>query len=158
MYIYKFIGILFYKWFFYIFKFTSFVNIMGTINQKKKLKKLKNFSWSPALRKNPQLRGRVIRILTHTPRKPNSALRKVGRVLLSNKKKIFTKIPGSGALPQKYSIVLVCGKGYKDTPGVKYSMIRGALECLPLFNRNSRRSKYGTENKFRIYVRRDLRK
>lgn len=130
---------------------------MSTINQKKKKFKKINFFWSPALKKNPQLRGRVIRVLTHTPRKPNSALRKVGRVVLSNKKKIFTKIPGSGTLPQKYSIVLVKGKGYKDTPGVKYSMIRGALECLPLFNRNSKRSKYGAENKLKIYIKRALR-
>ena len=131
---------------------------MATINQKKKNYKNINFSWSPALQKNPQRRGRVLKILTHTPRKPNSALRKVGRILLTNKKKIFAKIPGTGYLPQKYSIVLIRGKGYKDTPSVNYSMIRGALECLPLFNRNSRRSIFGSENKFKIYIKKSLRK
>ena len=100
----------------------------------------------------PQSRGRVSKIVILTPRKPNSALRKVGKVFLFNKKKIAVKIPGSGTLPTKYSIVLAKGNGYRDTPGVKYSLIRGSLECLPLFQKTRRRSIYGVKilNKIRV--------
>ena len=93
-----------------------------------------------------------------TPRKPNSALRKIGRILLSNKKKVFTKIPGSGVIPQKYSIVLVRGKGHKDTPSVKYSLVRGIYECLPLFNKKRKRSLYGTPNNQKIYIKKNITK
>lgn len=131
---------------------------MATINQKKKFIKLKNFTTSPNLKKNPQVRGRFLKMLITTPRKPNSALRKIGRVLLVNKKKIFTKIPGSGSIPQKFATVLVRGKGSKDTPSVKYCLVRGAYECLPLFNKNRRRSIYGTPNNAKLKVRRVLRR
>ena len=120
--------------------------------------KKKKFCWSPALKKNPQLRGRFIKMLITTPRKPNSALRKIGRIFLSNKKKIFSKIPGSGVIPQKYSIVLVRGKGHKDTPSVKYSLIRGVYECLPIFQKTRRRSLYGVPNNNKLYIRRVLRR
>ena len=123
----------------------------------KKYKK-KNFCWSPALKKNPQLKGRVMKVLIKTPRKPNSALRKVARVLLSNKKKIFAKIPGSGNIPPKYSSVLVRGKGYKDTPSVKYSLIRGKYDCLGIFSKKRKRSLYGAPNKNKIYIKKKLRR
>lgn len=129
---------------------------MTTINQYRFKKK--KFKWSPSLGSNPQLRGRILKILITTPRKPNSALRKVARVTLSNKKKIFAKILGSGSIPQKYSIVLVRGKGYKDTPSVKYSILRGVYDCLPLYNKNFRRSIYGSPNKNKIHIRKSLRR
>lgn len=120
---------------------------MSTLNQLlRKKKKKQNFHWSPALKGNPQVRGRFSRSYICTPRKPNSALRKVGKVVLINGKRITAKVPGSGAMPQKYAIVLVRGKGHKDTPGVGYSLVRGALECLPLFNKTRRRSVYGAPN------------
>ena len=71
---------------------------------------------------------------------------------------MFAKIPGSGAIPQKFATVLVRGKGYKDTPSVKYSLIRGAYECLPLFNKKRKRSLYGTPHNTKIYVKKSLRR
>jgi small subunit ribosomal protein S12 len=100
---------------------------------------------SPALQQAPQRRGRVQRVLTITPRKPNSAKRKAVKLLLSTKRFAIAKIAGSGYLPHKFAIVLIRGKGFKDTPNAKYTAIRGALECLPLFNRNSRRSIFGVK-------------
>lgn len=96
-------------------------------------------------------------MILNTPRKPNSALRKIGKIFLSNKKKVRAKIPGSGTIPQKYATVLVKGKGHKDTPGVKYSLIRGALECLPLFQKTRRRSIYGVAKEDKTYIKRSLR-
>jgi small subunit ribosomal protein S12 len=130
---------------------------MSTINQKNnKNERKKNFCWSPSLKANPQLRARFIKMIINTPRKPNSALRKVGKVILSNKIKVLTKIPGSGHIPQKYAVVLVEGKGHKDTPSIKYSLVRGSLECLPLFNRKSRRSVYGVPDNNKIHTKKAL--
>ena len=114
----------------------------------------------PALKKNPQVRGRFNKLLIITPRKPNSDLRKVGRVTLVNKKKVFTKIAGSGSQPQKYATVLVKGKGYKDTPSVKYSIVRGKYECLPLYGKEKKRSKFGIKNRYLIHTKKikDLKK
>ena len=131
---------------------------MSTINQKRQKLVLKNYCLSTALKSNPQVRGRFVKMVITTPRKPNSALRKVGRILLVNKKRVFAKIPGSGAIPQKFATVLVRGKGYKDTPSVKYSLIRGAYECLPLFNKKRKRSLYGTPHNTKIYVKKSLRR
>lgn len=131
---------------------------MSTINQKRYKFKNNNFCFSVALKSNPQVRGRFLRMIITTPRKPNSALRKVGRVVLVNKKKIFAKIPGSGSIPQKFATVLVRGKGYKDTPSVKYSLVRGAYECLPLFQKRRKRSIYGAPMIDKIYTRRILRR
>ena len=105
------------------------------------------FVWSKSLKKAPQLRGRIIRFYTTTPRKPNSAKRKVAKIILSNKKNIVAKLVGAGNAPQKFATVLVRGGGYKDTPAVNYSMIRGALECLPLFYKNRKRSIFGVTRK-----------
>jgi small subunit ribosomal protein S12 len=101
------------------------------------------FCWSTALKGCPQVRGKFLKQLIITPRKPNSAKRKVGKVVLSNKKRIVVKIPGKGSRPTKYATVLVRGKGHKDTPGVKYSVIRGARECPSLYKKTRRRSIYG---------------
>lgn len=99
--------------------------------------------WSPGLLRCPQVRGRVRRFYTTTPRKPNSAKRAVAKIRLSNGKGVIAKLPGEGHPPGKHSVVLVRGHGYKDTPGVGYTMIRGALECISLFNKRRRRSIYG---------------
>ncbi len=103
----------------------------------------KRFYWSVALKHCPQVRGRFLKYFITTPRKPNSAKRKVGRVQLTNGKRVTVKIPGKGYRPAKYATVLVRGKGHKDTPGVKYSLVRGVLECPPLLNKTRRRSIYG---------------
>ena len=113
--------------------------------------------WCPALKSCCQRKGRIVKLMIKTPRKPNSAIRKVARVQLTTNKKVFAKIPGSGTLPQKYNVVLVKGKGYRDTPSVRYSLIRGALECLPLFKKTKRRSIYGVPQPDRIRLRRCLR-
>ena len=111
--------------------------------ERKARKSQGGFCWSTALKGCPQVRGKFLKQLIITPRKPNSAKRKVGKVLLSNRKRITVKIPGKGWRPAKYATVLVRGKGHKDTPGVKYSLVRGALECPPLFKKVRRRSIYG---------------
>lgn len=103
-----------------------------------------NYVHSPALLGNPQQRGRYIRTVVVTPRKPNSARRKVGKVRLSNGKVVLIKMHGSGSLPHKFAIVLVRGKGHRDTPGARYSAIRGVLECMPLYSKQRRRSLYGS--------------
>lgn len=118
---------------------------MSTINQimrNKRLRKPKH-CWSPALIGKPQRKGRFVKMVIETPRKPNSALRKVGKIFFFGGKRVAAKIPGSGSIPQKFATVLVQGKGYKDTPGVKYKLVRGAYDCLPLFNKTKRRSIYG---------------
>ncbi len=122
---------------------------MPTFNQLRNhiRKTQKNFIKSPALTKCPQKRGRVRKVYTTTPRKPNSARRKVAKILLSNKKFVIAKLSGGGALPNKFAVVLVRGSGYKDTPNAKYTVIRGVFECLPLFHRNNRRSIYGVKKK-----------
>jgi len=131
---------------------------MGTLNQSAlNYKRKRHYPYSAALLKNPQVRGRFNRIVILTPRKPNSALRKVGKVSLYNGKRITAKIPGSGVLPTKFSIVLAKGRGHRDTPGVKYTLIRGSLECIPIFEKTRRRSIYGVPTSNRIRVPRYLR-
>ena len=111
---------------------------------KKHLKTSKpNYCLATALRHNPQIRGRVVRIVIRTPKKPNSALRKTGKVFLRTRKIVYAKVAGSGYLPSKFSVILVRGSGFKDTPAINYTIIRGAWECLPVLSKTRRRSIYG---------------
>ena len=100
---------------------------------------------SPALRRSPQRRGVCTRVYTTTPKKPNSALRKVARVRLTTGIEVTAYIPGIGHNLQEHSIVLVRGGRVKDLPGVRYKIIRGALDTQGVKNRKQRRSKYGAK-------------
>jgi small subunit ribosomal protein S12 len=116
---------------------------MPTINQlcRKGRTKLKKKTKSPALRSSPQKRGVCIRVYTSTPKKPNSALRKVARVRLTNGMEITTYIPGEGHNLQEHSVVLVRGGRVKDLPGVRYHVIRGTLDSMGVQDRKKSRSK-----------------
>ncbi|BAF69384.1 MULTISPECIES: 30S ribosomal protein S12 [unclassified Nitratiruptor] len=120
---------------------------MPTINQlvRKERKKVIKKSKSPALVKCPQRRGVCTRVYTTTPKKPNSALRKVAKVRLTSGYEVISYIPGEGHNLQEHSIVLVRGGRVKDLPGVKYHIIRGALDTAGVANRKKSRSKYGTK-------------
>ena len=100
---------------------------------------------SPALKSCPQKRGVCIRVYTTTPKKPNSALRKVARIRLTNAMEVTAYIPGVGHNLQEHSIVLVRGGRVKDLPGVRYKVIRGALDTAPVANREQARSRYGAK-------------
>lgn len=123
---------------------------MPTINQlsKKKIrqKKLKS-NKIPALNKNPQLKGVCLKVFTKTPKKPNSALRKITKVKLSTNKKVETYVPGEGHNLRQYSIVLIRGGRVPDLPGVKYKNIRGKYDFHGVKNRKQSRSKYGTKKR-----------
>ena len=120
---------------------------MPTVNQlcKKIRKQKRKLEKSPALKKSPQKKGVCLKVFTKTPKKPNSALRKVARLRLSTKKKITAYIPGEGHTLQEYSTVLMRGGRVKDLPGVKYHLVRGKYDFLGLKNRKQARSKYGTK-------------
>jgi small subunit ribosomal protein S12 len=120
---------------------------MPTINQLVRLgrEKVKIRTASPALAGCPQKRGVCIRVYTTTPKKPNSALRKVARVRLTNGNEITVYIPGEGHNLQEHSVVLVRGGRVKDLPGVRYHIIRGALDTAGVKERHRSRSKYGTK-------------
>ena len=120
---------------------------MTTINQlvRKGREKVIKKSTAPALRGNPQKRGVCTRVYTTTPKKPNSALRKVARVRLTNGIEVTAYIPGIGHNLQEHSVVLIRGGRVKDLPGVRYHIIRGALDSSGVQNRNQGRSKYGTK-------------
>ncbi len=120
---------------------------MPTINQLIRFgrEKLKPKTASPALTQSPQRRGVCIRVYTTTPKKPNSALRKVARVRLTNGYEITTYIPGVGHNLQEHSVVLVRGGRVKDLPGVRYHIIRGSLDSAGVQNRKKSRSKYGAK-------------
>ena len=120
---------------------------MPTINQliQKGRKSQKSKSQARALKKCPQRRGVCVRVFTRTPRKPNSALRKVARVRLTTGEEITAYIPGEGHNLQEHSIVLVRGGAVRDLPGVRYHVVRGALDTLGVPGRNKSRSKYGTK-------------
>jgi small subunit ribosomal protein S12 len=120
---------------------------MPTINQlvKKGRKDLEKKKVSPALQGNPQKRGVCVRVYTSTPKKPNSALRKVARVRLTNGIEVTAYIPGIGHNLQEHSIVLLRGGRTKDLPGVRYKVIRGALDTAGVANRKQGRSKYGAK-------------
>ncbi len=119
---------------------------MPTINQlvRKGRANIKTKNMSVALDQCPQRRGVCTRVFTTTPKKPNSALRKVARVRLSNKMEVNAYIPGEGHNLQEHSIVLVRGGRVKDVPGVRYHIIRGALDTQGVADRKQGRSKYGT--------------
>jgi len=120
---------------------------MPTINQLCKKKRLlkKNINKTPALEKCPQKKGVCVKIFIRTPKKPNSALRKLARLRLTNNKKINAYIPGEGHNLQEYSTVLIRGGRVPDLPGIKYHIIRGKLDFSGLKNRKTSRSKYGTK-------------
>ncbi|WP_299226646.1 30S ribosomal protein S12 [Sulfurihydrogenibium sp.] len=120
---------------------------MPTINQlvRKGREKVEKKSKAPALQGNPQKRGVCVRVYTTTPKKPNSALRKVARVRLSNGYEVTCYIPGIGHNLQEHSIVLVRGGRVKDLPGVRYKIIRGTLDAAGVKDRKQSRSKYGAK-------------
>ena len=121
---------------------------MPTYNQlckKNKRKKKKKLNRTPALEKCPQKKGICTKLVLRAPKKPNSALRKLVKLRLTNKKHIYAYIPGEGHSLQEYSTVLIRGGRVKDLPGVKYHLIRGKLDLLGLKNRKTSRSKYGTK-------------
>lgn len=120
---------------------------MPTIQQlvRKGRKVVTGTSKSPALDSCPQRRGVCVRVYTTTPKKPNSAMRKVARVRLTNAKEINSYIPGEGHNLQEHSIVLVRGGRVKDLPGVRYHIVRGTLDTAGVANRTQRRSKYGAK-------------
>ena len=120
---------------------------MPTINQlvKKSRRPPRKFSKSPVLDKCPQKRGVCLQVKTMTPKKPNSALRKIARVRLSNGKEVTVYIPGEGHTLQEHSIVLVRGGRVRDLPGVRYKIVRGALDTAGVSGRKRSRSKYGTK-------------
>ena len=102
-------------------------------------------SKAPDLEKAPQRRGVCLRVFTATPKKPNSALRKVARVRLTNGREVNAYIPGVGHALQEHSVVLVRGGRVKDLPGVRYHIVRGTLDTTGVEGRNRGRSKYGTK-------------
>ena len=120
---------------------------MLTIQQliRKGRKKIISKSKSPALEGCPQLKGVCTRVYTTKPRKPNSSMKKMARVRLSNKKEVSVYIPGEGHNLQEHSIVLVRGGGVKDLPGVSYRIVRGSLDASGVEGRSKSRSKYGTK-------------
>ena len=120
---------------------------MPTINQliRKGRKKKHRKSDAPALMQCPQRRGVCTRVYTSTPKKPNSALRKIARVRLTNGMEVTSYIPGEGHSLQEHSIVLIRGGRVKDLPGVRYHIIRGTLDATGVSGRRRGRSKYGTK-------------
>jgi small subunit ribosomal protein S12 len=120
---------------------------MPTINQliRRERQKQKRKTASPALEGSPQKRGVCIRVYTTTPKKPNSALRKVARVRLTNGYEVTSYIPGVGHNLQEHSVVLIRGGRVKDLPGVRYHIIRGTLDTQGVADRKNARSKYGTK-------------
>lgn len=120
---------------------------MPTIAQlvRRERKKVVEKTKSPALEKNPQKRGVCTRVYTTTPKKPNSALRKVARVRLTNGFEVTSYIPGVGHNLQEHSVVLIRGGRVKDLPGVRYHIVRGTLDAAGTKDRKQGRSKYGTK-------------
>lgn len=117
--------------------------IQQLVRKGREVKKAK--SKSPALDACPQKRGVCTKVYTTTPKKPNSALRKVAKVRLSNQQEVIAYIPGEGHNLQEHSIVLIRGGRVKDLPGVRYHIVRGALDTAGVANRRQRRSKYGAK-------------
>jgi small subunit ribosomal protein S12 len=120
---------------------------MPTINQLVRKSRVyqKRYSKSPVLDKCPQKRGVCLQVKTMTPKKPNSALRKITRVRLSNGKEVTVYIPGEGHSLQEHSIVLIRGGRIRDLPGVRYQVVRGALDTLGVEGRKQSRSRYGAK-------------
>ena len=120
---------------------------MATHNQlcKKGRKKKRKLNKTPALEKCPQKRGICSKLVLRTPKKPNSALRKIVKLRLSNNKMVYAYIPGEGHNLQEYSIVVIRGGRVKDLPGIKYHLVRGKLDFSGVSSRKTSRSKYGTK-------------
>jgi small subunit ribosomal protein S12 len=120
---------------------------MPTINQlvRKGRQKIQKKTSTPALASCPQRRGVCVRVYTTTPKKPNSALRKVARVRLTSGYEVTSYIPGIGHNLQEHSVVLVRGGRVKDLPGVRYHIVRGSLDTMGVQDRKQSRSKYGTK-------------
>ncbi len=120
---------------------------MPTINQlvRHRRKRKRTFSKAPVLDRCPQKRGVCLQVRTMTPKKPNSALRKIARVRLSNSKEVTVYIPGEGHSLQEHSIVLVRGGRVRDLPGVRYQVIRGTLDSTGVDGRKQARSRYGAK-------------
>ena len=120
---------------------------MPTINQllRKRRRRPSSRDKVPALEKSPQKRGVCVKVYTTTPKKPNSALRKVARVRLSNGFEVTSYIPGEGHNLQEHSVVLIRGGRVKDLPGVRYHVVRGVLDTQGVQDRKQRRSKYGAK-------------
>lgn len=120
---------------------------MPTINQlvRNGRKQIKQKTMAPALKGSPQKRGVCTRVYTTTPKKPNSALRKVARVRLTNGMEVTSYIPGEGHNLQEHSVVLIRGGRVKDLPGVRYHIVRGTLDAVGVQKRRQARSKYGTK-------------
>ena len=120
---------------------------MPTINQlvRKGRRQARAKSKSPALARNPFRRGVCVQVMTRTPKKPNSAIRKVAKVRLTNGTEVISYIPDEGHNLQEHSIVLVRGGRVKDLPGVRYHVVRGALDTAGVANRRQSRSKYGAK-------------
>ncbi|MBA2665060.1 MAG: 30S ribosomal protein S12 [Bradymonadaceae bacterium] len=120
---------------------------MPTINQlvRKGRTQIKQKTTAPALKGSPQKRGVCTRVYTTTPKKPNSALRKVARVRLTNGMEVTSYIPGEGHNLQEHSVVLIRGGRVKDLPGVRYHIVRGTLDAVGVQKRRQGRSKYGTK-------------
>ena len=121
---------------------------MPTYNQlcNNKRRKKKKLNKTPALEGCPQKKGICTKLVLRTPKKPNSALRKLVKLKLTNQKRVYAYIPGEGHNLQEYSTVLMRGGRVKDLPGVKYHLIRGKLDFSGLKDRKTSRSKYGTKN------------
>lgn len=121
--------------------------VLPTVNQllRKGRRKIEKKSKTPALKGSPQRRGVCTAVKTQTPKKPNSALRKIARVRLSNDKETTVYIPGEGHNLQEHSIVLVRGGRVKDLPGVRYKIVRGTLDASGVRDRKQARSRYGAK-------------
>jgi len=128
-------------------RLTAETNRMPTINQlvRKGRRSVRKKNKSPALQKNPQKRGVCTRVYTTTPKKPNSALRKVARVRLTSGYEVTSYIGGEGHNLQEHSIVLIRGGRVRDLPGVRYHVVRGTLDTSGVGDRRRGRSKYGTK-------------
>ena len=120
----------------------------------------KHASRTPALQKRPQVKGIVTRVTTMTPKKPNSAIRHVAKVALTNGLRVTARIPGIGHLCSKYNRVLVTGGRANDLPGVGYTLIRGVFDFSPLYQKRKRRSVYGAPRPdgYTKYIKKSLRK
>lgn len=121
--------------------------------------KKKMFTRTPALKKRPQIKGIVTRVTTMSPKKPNSAVRHIAKVTLSNKLRVTARLPGIGYLCAKYNRVLVEGGRANDLPGVGYTLIRGVFDFAPVIGKRKRRSIYGVSRPdgFTKYIRKSLR-
>ena len=130
-----------------IYRLSEFKKVMPTINQlvRKGREEVRKKSSTPALQSCPQKRGVCVRVYTTTPKKPNSALRKIARVRLTNGVEVTSYIPGIGHNLQEHSVVLIRGGRVKDLPGVRYHIIRGTLDALGVADRKQGRSKYGAK-------------